>query len=85
MFPSAVDRSITGVRECHGSSRNSEPSEPTTSSSSRGGMSKPQSKWARAPLANRIVATNRTSTAASRLWAVTCSGSPSRKRAPDTQ
>ena len=31
--PSAPRTSITGSRECHGSSMNSEPSEPTTSSS----------------------------------------------------
>ena len=56
--PSSRRSSITGLWQCHGSSRKSEPSLPIASSSSRSTSAVPQSKSARTSPGKRIVAVN---------------------------
>ena len=84
--PSSRRTSITGVRQCHGSSRKSEPSLPIASSSSRSGIAVPQSKIASTSPGNRSWPVNTQSVPVSPKNACpkTLSGSPPRQpRAAD--
>ena len=76
--------SITGVPQCQGSSRNSEPSVPIASSSSRFGSEVPQSKSATTSPGKRIIPANTQSVPLEPMCAAptTDSGSPPSRRAP---
>ena len=85
-FPSRRS-SITGVRACHGSSRNSDPSVPIASSSSRSGSDVPQSKSPKTSFGNSMLPAKTQSVPVGPMCArpSTLAGSPASRRDPLTQ